>query len=1008
MSILYNIDILWKTTWLLKDTRSSWNGTMQMINNCGEYPGQSSIVFMPMIDLNPSDETCIYSTLMWVSEHAKRFNVTPVITFDQPLWYKANQIIKSEPEDNNLSKIVVRLGGLHTEMSFLGTIGYIMSDSGLHEVLSEIYAEKAVSHMLSGKAIARAVRGHGLVHMALQSLIVSEVFDFDMKQDQAEDEQIIEDSSVHESHSNEPKEAEELYNDQLLNVSMDIDKDDVSETVEMCVAETRNSEQKIDSDLECALKLFDGVLAGEISVENACKAEVVLRIQERLNAYTDKVRQTSRTAQLWIQYMEMVELLRTFVKAERTGNWQLHLSTLKQMLPYFTAAGHNLYAKSVYLYLADMQKLPTTNPELYEYFMKGYHVIRRSDRYWAGLSTDLVIEQVLMRSLKSVGGLTRGRGLTDAQRAIWILSRPATSEVNEAMQAFCGTQYTTSEQHSDTHMAARNRDRKDTEVITEYLYVRNPFKCEADLKSISSGVVSTASDADQAKQIGEKVVNKMIGKSVSEFTFKKKDTVVQMNDKAGVRIDGETVKIDHQLLFQRLVSAANRTEETELPQLFSYELCTHPPALFETPRLMRAADKPALANAMKSKDNPGLQPNRKENDKSHVIDGGMLLQWIPWESGRTYGELCESYIQFVQSNFCSAIVVFDGYECGPSTKDSTHERRATGIVGTEVRFSDATRFRGKKKIFLANNKNKQQFIHLLSAKMNEAGIQTSHATGDADVLIVLTAVRSSMSRYTVLIGDDTDLLVLLCYHASAMSFPIYFQPRSKPHREAVSWDIHKLQGHLGADVCQNILFIHAILGCDTTSKLHGFGKGVGLKLFEKSEPFRRAASVFNLSPENVSKADIIESGEQLLVSLYKGVHGQTLNTVRLASFTEKVAKSSIFIDPKLLPPTSDASKFHSLRVYLQIQDWKGNTSLDPTEWGWENVGNKLCPTTTDRPPAPAHIMKIVRCTCQTGCRTLACSCRKVGFECTPACSTCKGLSCENSIQPELGMDVEPN
>ena len=99
-----------------------------------------------------------------------------------------------------------------------------------------------------------------------------------------------------------------------------------------------------------------------------------------------------------------------------------------------------------------------------------------------------------------------------------------------------------------------------------------------------------------------------------------------------------------------------------------------------------------------------------------------------------------------------------------------------------------------------------------------------------------------------------------------------------------------------------------------------------------------------------------------------------------------------------------------MRVYLQIQDWKGNTSLDPTEWGWGNVGNKLCPITTDRPPVPAHIMKIVCCTCQTGCRTLACynSCRKVGFECTLACSTCKGLSCENSIQPELGMNVEPN
>jgi len=41
--------------------------------------------------------------------------------------------------------------------------------------------------------------------------------------------------------------------------------------------------------------------------------------------------------------------------------------------------------------------------------------------------------------------------------------------------------------------------------------------------------------------------------------------------------------------------------------------------------------------------------------------------------------------------------------------------------------------------------------------LNIAGIQTSHAIGDADLLIVLTAVRCSMSKHTVLVGDDTDL-----------------------------------------------------------------------------------------------------------------------------------------------------------------------------------------------------------------------------------------------------------
>ena len=45
-----------------------------------------------------------------------------------------------------------------------------------------------------------------------------------------------------------------------------------------------------------------------------CQAPVQQRIQEKMTAYNDKERQESRTARLWLQYMEMVELLRTFIK----------------------------------------------------------------------------------------------------------------------------------------------------------------------------------------------------------------------------------------------------------------------------------------------------------------------------------------------------------------------------------------------------------------------------------------------------------------------------------------------------------------------------------------------------------------------------------------------------------------------------------------------------------------------------------------------------------------------
>ena len=73
------------------------------------------------------------------------------------------------------------------------------------------------------------------------------------------------------------------------------------------------------------------------------------------------------------------------------------------MLPYWAASGHTLYTKSAYVYVQTMLDLPETHPDVYQKFIKGYHVVRRSERYWAGLSTDLINEQVLMRSVKTHG-----------------------------------------------------------------------------------------------------------------------------------------------------------------------------------------------------------------------------------------------------------------------------------------------------------------------------------------------------------------------------------------------------------------------------------------------------------------------------------------------------------------------------------------------------------------------------------------------------------------------------
>ena len=154
------------------------------------------------------------------------------------------------------------------------------------------------------------------------------------------------------------------------------------------------------TDLKEATLLYARIVASgsTLSVEELCSSDVFKKIQSSLS---EKKNSITRTGLLWVQYLEMVNILRKFLKAERTGNWRLHLESVREMLPFFAASGHTLYAESAHVYLQTMLELPRTHPDLYQKFEAGFHVVRRSDRYWAGLSTDLIVEQVLMQTCQA-------------------------------------------------------------------------------------------------------------------------------------------------------------------------------------------------------------------------------------------------------------------------------------------------------------------------------------------------------------------------------------------------------------------------------------------------------------------------------------------------------------------------------------------------------------------------------------------------------------------------------
>ena len=236
-----------------------------------------------------------------------------------------------------------------------------------------------------------------------------------------------------------------------------------------------------------------------------------------------------------------------------------------------------------------MSNLQETHPCVFAKFQEGYHVVRRSDRFWAGLLTDLAIEHVLMRSLKTTGGLTQERGMTELQRTVWLLSTPACAEVNRAMQKVTNVTYEASEQHKETSQACLQRDFKDSIKILQFAIARNPFDSQNELMSIDTGEIAIATvNVDQTKKIGNDILESMCGNPTKEYTFKKKDTAITLKARSTDQIDGEIIAIDPLLMFWCHITAVRGLEsELDLETAFAYQLHTFPPGLIENDGLLR-------------------------------------------------------------------------------------------------------------------------------------------------------------------------------------------------------------------------------------------------------------------------------------------------------------------------------------------------------------------------------------------------------------------------------------
>ena len=929
------VDICWEMSFRFHQSTPSWQGMMHLLHKECEYPGKSSVQFLPMIDMNPGDKTCILSTLDYLCNLSSKHNMPTVITFDQPLFWKASEIANAVADDSPIRKVVLLLGSFHTFMNVLGAIGTLMDGSGLKEIMETVYGENAVLHMMSGKAVQRAFRGHLLVDQCLTRQIVAK---------------IVEDDPSFQDHVDE---LERLYT----------------------LLET-----------------------GESDLESVLESDCVHRIQDALTRKKDELARTSKTSKLWVNYQHMLGIARALVAADRMGSWEMHISAISACLPIFAAAGHPNYLKSARLYLQKMYALKDDNPEVHQKFQSGFHVIRRSSQYWAGLGSDLVIEQTLMRSLKSQGGLTRGSGMSEHQRTVWAMSSTVSSAYNLAMQELTASCYTTSEQHKELSASRVNRDEADMGKVAEKLDSFTPFSADESLRCVITGIIANGDvNVQDLFDIGKDIVKAMDGHSVFTYSHKRSLKVKTLASSKKVKVS-EDRTIDPALLFQRFL-VVSQTGELRLDDVMSYELCPYPMSLFEAKDILRPPDKPQLAEAIrnyvKTKSDNAVTQTVPVTDH-YVLDGGSLLHRLKWTEGSTYSSIADDYASFTVKHYGKATVVFDGYEVGPSIKDGTHQRRTRKLNANKVNITEVTKFVGKKEDFLSNETNKQTLIHMIKERMRQRDYDVLQAEGDADVEIAKAAINMSASRTTTLIGEDTDLLVLLLHHVVVSKCSgLYF--RSDKAKLNV-YNIKVLKQVLGGAVCNDLLFVHAFTGCDSVSRIFGIGKQSVFQLIintsKKEKVIKDCSKAFSLPKQS---PDVVEAnGCRAMVALFNADQKDSLASIRYNMLCKKSARAKTFVTPERLPPTTSACKFHSLRTYYQVMEWMGcSEEMDPSEWGWRVEGDKLVPVMTDKSPAPDVLIQMIHCNCSGRCNALRCTCRKHGLECTSACGHCQDGNCDN-------------
>ena len=140
---------------------------------------KTKVVYMPLIDKPPADPSTMMTAMLKAERISNGIGQDFVVfTADQQLYRIALNILWENPD--KFSNFYLRLGGMHLLMSYCGSIGTLMADTGIVDILSVPFG--GVLKMMTGKKYPQNVRAFRmLVEELLRTIFKNH--DIDSKDD---------------------------------------------------------------------------------------------------------------------------------------------------------------------------------------------------------------------------------------------------------------------------------------------------------------------------------------------------------------------------------------------------------------------------------------------------------------------------------------------------------------------------------------------------------------------------------------------------------------------------------------------------------------------------------------------------------------------------------------------------------------------------------------------------------------------------------------------------------